>query len=42
MGALIALDVFEFKSPSFKPTADYQFAPLRMIFDVKSDYRRKA
>jgi len=33
---------FEFLHPDASPPEGYQCAPLRMIFDVKSDLRRKA
>ena len=42
IGTLIALKCFQFESPQYKPGPDYQYAPLRIIFDVKSDGRRKA
>ncbi len=42
MAALIHLKCFDFKSPNFKPPADYQKAPLKLIFDIKSDLRYKA
>ena len=33
---------FKFKEPNFKPTVDYQYAPLNLIFEVKDDLTRKA
>ena len=36
------MECFIYKSPSFKPGDDYQHAPLRMTFDVKSDLTQKA
>ena len=42
IATLIQLGCFEFKTPGYKPTRDYQYAPLRMVFDVKADLRRKA
>jgi hypothetical protein len=41
INSLIKLDCFEFKSPNFKPGSDYQYAPLRCVFDVKQDLQRK-
>jgi hypothetical protein len=35
IGALLELECFTFYSPSYKPGTEYQFAPLRMIFEVK-------
>ena len=42
MDSLLGLDCFEFKSPNYKVGDDYQYAPLRMVFDVKQDLRLKA
>ena len=42
IGTLIDLGCFAFHPPNYKPGRDYQFAPLRMIFDVKHDFRHKA
>ena len=43
MEALHNAGVWEYHPPHFKHTSDYQFAPLRIIFDVKKDdLRRKA
>ena len=42
MAALIHHKCFEFKPPNHKLPADYQFAPLKMIYEVKNDLRRKA
>ena len=42
MAALIHHKCFEFKEPNYKPTADYQYAPLNLIFEVKVDLTRKA
>ena len=43
INALLLLDCFEFQDPSaWSPPSDYQYAPLRLIFAVKQDGRRKA
>ena len=43
MAALDKANVFEFKSPTFKISKDYQFTPLTVIFTVKQeDIWRKA
>ena len=39
---LIDRDCFEFRDPGHNPGANYQRAPLRMIFEVKNDGRRNA
>lgn len=41
IAALIFHKCFEFKAPDYKPPADYQYAPLQIIFEVKNDLRRK-
>lgn len=41
IAALIFHKCFEFKSPTFKPSADYQFARLNLVFEVKQDLRQK-
>jgi hypothetical protein len=41
VAALIFHKCFEFKSPDFKPSSDYQYAPLSLVFEVKQDLRRK-
>jgi hypothetical protein len=41
--ALLILDCFDFKDPTkWEIPGDYQYAPLRLTFDVKSDLRCKA
>lgn len=41
--SLLKLQCFEFRAPTNgKPSPDYQFTKLTMIFDVKQDGRRKA
>lgn len=40
--SLLMMECFDFQGPDFKPSSDFQFAPLRMIFEVKQDQRRKA
>ena len=42
IGTLLELDCFTFHGPDYKPGPEYQFAPLRMIFEVKQDGRKKA
>ncbi|MGH7955002.1 MAG: reverse transcriptase domain-containing protein, partial [Gloeomargaritales cyanobacterium] len=41
MSSLYRLNCFKFHT-KWKPPSNYQFAPLQMIFTVKSDLRRKA
>jgi Reverse transcriptase (RNA-dependent DNA polymerase) len=41
IASLLALDCFEFHSPDYKPSSDYQWTKLSMIFEVKQDGRRK-
>ena len=40
--ALVHHKCFEFKSTRFKPSADYQYAPLHLVYDIKSDLHYKA
>ncbi|MGH3054901.1 MAG: reverse transcriptase domain-containing protein, partial [Gaiellaceae bacterium] len=43
MSALDKLQCFEYHEPTFKPSKNYQFAPLRLIFTIKKeDLRHKA
>ena len=43
MTALDKAGVFQYKSPNFEISKEYQYAPLRMIFEIKQeDLRRKA
>jgi len=42
MQGILDHDTFKFLPPGEQPSADYQFAPLRMVFTVKPDLRRKA
>jgi hypothetical protein len=42
IGTLLELECFTFLDPDYKPGPEYQFAPLRMIFEVKQDGRKKA
>ena len=42
IAALIHHECFEFKDRKFKPNKNYQFAPLRLVFELKQDFRRKA
>ena len=40
--SLLALDCFEFHDPGYKPSSEFQWTKLSMIFEVKQDGRRKA
>jgi hypothetical protein len=40
--SLLWLGCFDFHAPDFKPSSEYQFAKLTMIFEVKQDGRCKA
>jgi hypothetical protein len=40
--SLLQLGCFDFRAPDFKPSSEYQFAKLTMIFEVKQDGRHKA
>ena len=40
--SLLRLECFEFFEPDYKPSSEYQFTKLTMIFEVKQDGRRKA
>jgi Reverse transcriptase (RNA-dependent DNA polymerase) len=40
--SLLALDCFAFHAPDYKPSSDYQWTKLNLIFEVKQDGRRKA
>jgi hypothetical protein len=40
--SLLWLRCFDFHAPDFKPSSEYQFAKLTMIFEVKQDGQRKA
>ena len=42
IAALIFHKCFKFKAKGFKPAKSYQYAPLRLIFELKQDFRRKA
>ena len=43
LASLLALNCFEFHAPDYKPSSDYQWTKLSMIFEVKQDAgRRKA
>jgi hypothetical protein len=41
IASLLALDCFEFHSPNCKPSSEYQWTKLSMIFEVKQNGRRK-
>ena len=40
--SLLAFDCFSFHAPDYKPSSEYQWTKLTMIFEVKQDGRRKA
>jgi hypothetical protein len=40
--SLLWLGCFDFHAPDYKPSSEYQFTKLTMIFEVKQDGRRKA
>lgn len=42
IASLLSLGCFDFKAPDYKPSPEYQYAPLRMIFEIKHDGRHKA
>ena len=42
VASLLALNCFEFHAPDYKPSSEYQFAKLSMIFEEKQDGRQKA
>ena len=39
---LIHHKFFEFESPNFKPSKEYQYCRLHMVYDVKPDLAHKA
>jgi hypothetical protein len=40
--SLLWLGCFDFHAPDFKPSSEYQFAKLTMIFEVKQDGRMQS
>ena len=42
MVALIHHGFFDFKSTKYKPTSDFQYAPLNMTFELKNSLRHKS
>ena len=42
MAALLFHECFDFKSPDYKPSGEYQFCRLHFVYDVKPDLRFKA
>ena len=42
MDALIMHNCFDFKTPDFKPTTDYQYCRLHLVYDIKNDLTYKA
>ena len=33
---------FDFRSPEFKPSSDYQYAPLNLVYNIEADLLYKA
>ena len=42
VGALIQHQCFDFKSADYKPSADYQYCRLHLVYDIKPDLMFKA
>ena len=42
VAALIMHKCFDFKTPDYKPTTDYQFCRLHLVYDIKNDLTYKA
>ncbi len=42
VAALIMHNCFDFKTPDFKPTTDYQYCRLHLVYDIKNDLTYKA
>ena len=42
VGALIQHQCFDFRSPDYKPSKDYQFCRLHFVYEIKTDLRHKA
>ena len=42
VGALIQHNCFDFKTPDFKPSTDYQYCRLHLVYDAKADLTYKA
>ncbi len=42
MTALLFHECFDFKSPDYKSSSEYQFYRLYFVYDVKPDFRFKA
>ena len=42
IAALIHHQCFDFKSPDYKPSGEYQYCRLHFVYDIKSDLRYKA
>jgi hypothetical protein len=42
IASLLALGCFDFRPPHFKPSSEYQFTKLTMIYEIKQDGRKKA
>ena len=42
VAALVMHGCFDFKSPDFKPSGEYQYCRLHFVYEVKNDLRQKA
>ena len=42
VSALVFHKYFDFKSPNFKPSKEYQFCRLHLVYDIKPDITYKA
>ena len=42
VGALIQHQCFDFRSPDYKPSKDYQYCRLHFVYEIKTDLRHKA
>jgi len=42
VAALVMHKCFDFKSPDFKPSSEYQYCRLHFVYEIKSDLRHKA
>ena len=42
VGALVFHQCFDFKSPDYKPSKEYQYVRLHLVYDIKDDLPYKA
>jgi len=42
VAALVMHNCFDFKSPDFKPSSDFQYCRLHFVYEIKCDLRHKA